>query len=195
MKTLSNLLPFSFLLVSANAQDLLEPLIVTATGSGESLANLPQTIRSYDAEEILESAPRNFTDFFRNQSLGELQDYGPGHANFFLRGASTAGLGQSWSDASEVSILVNGRPSGTANMGKISLTDLAEIEILRGPNSVLYGSSALGGVINLITKDGRSFQGTGLTSLYRSREFPKKTWTFFRGGHRGLLVKCMVSSP
>lgn len=183
VKTPFALLPFSFLLIPLTAQDLLEPLIVTATGSEEKVENLPQTIRSYDAEEILESAPRNFTDFFRKESLGELQDYGPGHANFFIRGASTAGLGQSWSDASEVLVLVNGRPSGTANMGKISLTDLAEIEILRGPNSVLYGSSAIGGVINLITKDGRTFQGTELTSLYSS--FDRFSETLETGGKQG----------
>lgn len=183
MKRLSFLLPFSLLLVSANAQDLLEPLIVTATGSGEVVENLPQTIRRYEAEEILQSAPRNLTDFFRTQALGELQDFGPAHANFFLRGASTIGQGQGWSDGSEVAILVNGRPSGTANLGKISLTDLANIEILKGPNSVLYGSSAMGGVINLATKDGRTFQQTELTSLYSS--FNRFSETLETGGKEG----------
>lgn len=148
--------------------EALDPLVVTATGVEEPLTGIPQTIRSYSAAEILESAPRQLTDFYRTNALGQVQDFGPGHSTIFLRGATNAGAGQGWSDASEVSVLINGRSSGTANLGKISANDVEKIEVLRGPSSVLYGSSALGGVINIITKDGESFEGTELTTLFSS---------------------------
>ena len=46
---------------------------------------------------------------------------------------------------------VNGRENGNIDLGQISLNNVARIEIVQGPMSVLYGSDALGGVINIIT--------------------------------------------
>ena len=46
---------------------------------------------------------------------------------------------------------VNGRENGNVDLGQISLNNVARIEIVQGPMSVLYGSDALGGVINIIT--------------------------------------------
>ena len=46
---------------------------------------------------------------------------------------------------------VNGRENGNIDLGQLSLNNVARIEIVQGPMSVLYGSDALGGVINIIT--------------------------------------------
>jgi outer membrane receptor for ferrienterochelin and colicins len=46
---------------------------------------------------------------------------------------------------------VNGRENGNIDLGQLSLNDVARIEIVQGPMSVVYGSDALGGVINIIT--------------------------------------------
>ncbi len=46
---------------------------------------------------------------------------------------------------------VNGRENGNVDLGQISLNNVARIELVQGPMSVLYGSDALGGVINIIT--------------------------------------------
>jgi outer membrane receptor for ferrienterochelin and colicins len=48
-------------------------------------------------------------------------------------------------------IPVNGRENGNIDLGQLSLNDVARIEIVQGPMSVVYGSDALGGVINIIT--------------------------------------------
>jgi outer membrane receptor for ferrienterochelin and colicins len=47
---------------------------------------------------------------------------------------------------------VNGRENGNIDLGQISLNNIDHIEIVQGPMSVVYGSDAIGGVINLITK-------------------------------------------
>ncbi|MBS1645457.1 MAG: TonB-dependent receptor [Bacteroidetes bacterium] len=47
---------------------------------------------------------------------------------------------------------VNGRENGNIDLGQLSLNNVARIEIVQGPMSVLYGSDALGGVINIITE-------------------------------------------
>ena len=62
--------------------------------------------------------------------------------------------------SSRVLILVNGTNAGTINLAKIPTDDIERIEIVKGPSSVLYGPSAMGGVINIITKEGKGpFQG------------------------------------
>ncbi|PZF72228.1 TonB-dependent receptor [Taibaiella soli] len=47
---------------------------------------------------------------------------------------------------------VNGRENGNVDLGQINMSNIDHIEIVQGPMSVVYGSDALGGVINLITK-------------------------------------------
>lgn len=52
-------------------------------------------------------------------------------------------------------MLINGNRAGTVNLATIPVDDIKRIEIVKGPASVLYGSSAMGGVINIITKQGK----------------------------------------
>lgn len=69
-------------------------------------------------------------------------------ANAHVRGTSS----------SQVLVMVDGQRisssafGGTADLSKISVTDVARVEVIRGPVSSLYGSDAIGGVINIITK-------------------------------------------
>ncbi|MCK5545538.1 MAG: TonB-dependent receptor, partial [Desulfobulbaceae bacterium] len=54
-----------------------------------------------------------------------------------------------------------GRRAGTGNLAKIMMDNVERIEIIRGPGSVQYGASAMGGIVNVITK-----QGHGKPSVY-----------------------------
>ena len=45
-------------------------------------------------------------------------------------------------------------PNDSFDLGKLNAADIARVEVLRGPGSGLYGSDAIGGVINVITKSG-----------------------------------------
>ena len=60
-------------------------------------------------------------------------------------------------DASYTTILIDGFPIigrsfGALDLNRISVSDIERIEVVKGPSSSLYGSNALGGVINLISK-------------------------------------------
>lgn len=57
---------------------------------------------------------------------------------------------------------LNGRENGNIDLGQINLQQVKRIEIIQGPMSVLYGSNAMGGVINLITETGKNEQGITL---------------------------------
>jgi vitamin B12 transporter len=61
--------------------------------------------------------------------------------------------------------LVNGRRVGNTNLALVGLANVKRIEIIRGPAAVQYGPAAMGGVINVITK-----QGVGMDAPYVSAE-------------------------
>lgn len=60
---------------------------------------------------------------------------------------------------------VAGRENGQVDLGQLNLANVERIEVVQGPMSVVYGSDALGGVVNLITRK------------------PRKDWTFSAGAH------------
>ena len=74
-----------------------------------------------------------------------------GQTSIFMRGTNS----------NHVKVLVDGidvadpsSPNGAFDFGKFNSADIARVEVLRGPQSGLYGSDAIGGVINVITKSG-----------------------------------------
>ena len=55
---------------------------------------------------------------------------------------------------SRVLVLLDGRRAGTGNVAKIMTQNVQRVEIIRGPASVQYGSAAVGGIVNVITRQG-----------------------------------------
>jgi len=91
-----------------------------------------------------------------------------------------------------VKILVNGVPmvgriDGKIDISQINLTNVERIEIVKGPQSVIYGTDALGGVINIITKEQKDEWNVTAKGLYETvgqynfsvgGGFKKKNWSF-----------------
>jgi vitamin B12 transporter len=151
----------------------LSALVVTASGVREAVAEVPQTIHFYDERALRLEVPRSVVDFVSENAVGFSAPISPGHSFLSLRGAITNQIG--YDDSSEVAVLVNGRRSGTVNLSKLSPIDAFRVEVLRGPSSVIYGSSAIGGVVNLITKNGLNSPGTQVTAIAGS-------WQRYTGG-------------
>ncbi len=61
---------------------------------------------------------------------------------------------------------VIGRKNGMIDLNQLNLSNIAKVEIVKGPMSVLYGSDALGGVVNLITKTAEKEQVSGGANFY-----------------------------
>lgn len=132
-----------------NVNAKLDTLVVTASRSAEKIENVPARISIIDSHIIEQSPIASFPDLLKHDaSINMVQNGGMGQlANIFLRGTK--------SDHTLVlrdGIRLNNASSGTANLSFIDTTDIQQIELLKGPASVLYGTDAIGGVVQLVSK-------------------------------------------
>lgn len=63
---------------------------------------------------------------------------------------------------------VNGREAGNINLSQINLNNVERIEMIQGPMSVVYGTDALGGIINVITKKENKPYGINVGTYYET---------------------------
>jgi len=134
-----------------------DEVVVTASNRPEPRSRIAGTVQVIDEATIRRSTARSLTDLLAEQGVGFLSEWTPGQTSLNIRGAATDGQGRDF--RSQVLVLVNGRRAGTANLSKLSPAEVERIEIVRGPASVVYGSGAIGGVVNLILRDARSSPG------------------------------------
>jgi vitamin B12 transporter len=131
---------------------VLDPLVVTASRVEEKKSDVTTNITLVTEEQIQQSGAKDLGGL-----LGELGfpivEYPNALISVGIRGFRTETLGNDLTG--HVLVLINGRRAGTGNLAKILVDNVARIEIIRGPGSVQYGSSAMGGVVNVITKEGQ----------------------------------------
>lgn len=125
----------------------LKEVIVTGTRTERSVATLPLPTQIITGESIRKSGLSRLNEIIQEQTgLITVPDFGGGE------GIQMQGL-----DAAYVMILIDGQPlfgrsAGTLDLSRISVNNIEKIEIVKGASSSLYGSEALAGVVNIITK-------------------------------------------
>ena len=135
---------------SANEVKTLATIVVTASREGESINNIPAAISKITAKDI-EDKHATFIGQLLNQTPGVLMnDLGnEQHMMSIRQPITTAAVYQYLEDGISI------RPVGVFNhnaLYEVNLAGVDNIEILRGPASSLYGSNAIGGTVNFITK-------------------------------------------
>jgi vitamin B12 transporter len=137
----------------AFADDVLSPVVVTATRVPTPEADIPAGVSVVDDSTIEIRDYNTLVDALSAiPGVRVAQSGGPGgNASIFVRGTNS----------DHVLVLLDGMPindaadsSGAFNFGTDTLADIERIEVIRGPMAALYGSGAIGGVINLITRRG-----------------------------------------
>jgi vitamin B12 transporter len=141
----------------------LEPVVVTATRVGTPLSQIASSVTVITAEEIEAKQQTQVLDVLRSVPGVHIVQTGSmgGQTSIFLRGTDTRHTlllidGIEYRDASSA--------GGGPSLENLSTINIAQIEIVRGAQSVLYGSDAIGGVINIITKKS-SKQPEGYASI------------------------------
>jgi len=148
-------LPLYAFLGAANAalEDQPETIVVTATRIPTPELQVASSITVVTADEIAAREIRTLPDVLKQvPGLNVVQTGGPGgQTSVFIRGTNS----------NHTKVLIDGidvsDPSsavGAFDFAHFLTQDIEKVEILRGPQSGLYGSDAIGGVINIITKSG-----------------------------------------
>jgi vitamin B12 transporter len=155
--------------------------VVTATRIKEPRKDISASVQIITQEDIKNSTAKNVGDLLAEAGIGHIHKY-PGAltARIGLRGFSTDLFSPL---KSRVLILINGHYAGTANLAKIPVSDIERIEIVKGPASVLYGSQAMGGVINIITKKAKE------EGIYGFVGIDIGSWDYWKTEGEGKLKK------
>lgn len=134
---------------ASGASTPLDPIVVTPTATPTTLGHVAAPVIVITRREILESGALDLVQLLRFYAgIDVAQTGGPGQpASVFLQGASS---GQTLVLVNGIE--VNGGNLGLAPLADIPLADVARVEIVEGPSSSLYGSDAIGGVIDIVTR-------------------------------------------
>ncbi len=129
----------------------LDPVIITATRTPQTVDDTLSPVTVISRADIEQSQAQSLFDLLRGQiGINVSSVGGPGApVSVFMRGTNS----------DHVLVLIDGVKVGSATTGEAALQDLPlelidHIEIVRGPRSSLYGSEAIGGVIQIFTKKG-----------------------------------------
>ncbi|HYB69769.1 MAG TPA: TonB-dependent receptor [Candidatus Bathyarchaeia archaeon] len=139
--------------ISARAQEVktVEPVVVTATKTETPTEQLGASVSIVNGDDFQTYLYPTVDEALRNVPGVQIQrsgSYGK-TTSITIRGAN----------ANQVQVLVDGVRVKSPTLGQVDLSDISpdlieRIEIIRGPQSTLYGADAMGGVVNIITRRG-----------------------------------------
>ncbi len=130
----------------------MEELVVTASRIPEYMSEIPGRVELIGTKEIQSDAAKS-ADELLTQTSGVIVDRSMG-----IFGKSVVSIrGIVGGEQGRILVLQNGIPinksdGGSVNWNRINVNDIQKIEIFKGPGSSIYGSNAMGGVINILTK-------------------------------------------
>ncbi len=138
--------------ISSNGESISDTIVVTANRTERAISQVGESVSVIGEEEIVNRQPSDVLDilrtvpgitFNRNGGIGT-------NAGVSIRGA----------ESDQTVVLIDGvklnDPASTGggfNFGPMLVGNIARVEVVRGSQSVLYGSQAIGGVVNLITRE------------------------------------------
>lgn len=134
---------------NAASDDTLGEIIVTAQKRSESVQSVPVSITVLSSEELGRQGVQTISDLSRMSASLEFTaaSAAPG-GGAFIRGIGTESVGGDTATAS-VSVVLDGVVLGNTNVTDIF--DVSRVEVLKGPQGTLFGSSVSAGVISLVT--------------------------------------------
>ncbi len=177
---------------SLSIRSVQEEVTVTATGTEQSVYEAFQTVTSVGASRIAEQANTAIGEVLERESGVGKRSFGPGSGRPIIRGF----------DGDRVLVLQDGIRTGSVGSQSgdhgepIDTLSLERLEVIKGPATLLYGSNAIGGVVNAVTNDEDDahegfrgfFTGLGATNNRQGGvgggvEYGYKKWVFNGSGN------------
>ncbi len=145
------ILSVSFVGAASADEATLKPIEVTATRTTLKEENKTSAVTIITQEEIQKKQHMQVQDILREQLGIQVVRSGPlgSQTSVFMRGANSSST-----LVMIDGVQVNSNSNGAFNFANLQMDNIERIEILRGPQSTLWGSDAVGGVINIVTKRG-----------------------------------------
>jgi len=161
---------------------VLNPIVVTATRVPTPLAATTSAVTVITGAELRERGIGTVAEALRAVPGVDVVETGPfgGATSLFVRGG----------ESDYVRVLVDGvpvnAPGGAVDLSTLTTADIARIEIVRGPASVLYGSDAVSGVIQIFTRGGGT---AGWEAGASGGSFGERSWDarLATGGSRATM--------
>lgn len=145
-------LALSALHVGVQAVEVVSPVVVTATRQAVGATELLSDVTVIERAELDQAGASTLAEVLSRQpGVQVASNGGPGTiSSVFMRGANS----------SHVVLLIDGMrvgsiTAGGVNWSRVPVSQIERIEIVRGPVSSLYGSDAIGGVIQIFTRQGQ----------------------------------------
>jgi iron complex outermembrane receptor protein len=171
---------------TAASSDALDEIVVTAQRRAERLQDVPAAITALSGDSLNQLRLQGNADLAAHVPSLSFDVLGPGESTLTIRG-----LGTAYGLAPAVSYYINETPldirtDGYSGAPDVDFFDVDRVEVLRGPQGTLYGSSSMGGALRVLTAqpDPKAFAvnaEVGGSSV--------------RGGGAGYLVKSAVNLP
>lgn len=160
----------------------IDEVVVTATRASVNRNNVPMTISVINRAEIEESSESALLPVLSERVPGLFVTQ-RGVTGFGVAAGGTGGItmrGVGGSPTTEILVLIDGHPQYMGVMGHhlpdaYVASDVEKVEVIRGPASILYGSNAMGGVINIITRrqntEGWNANGRVMYGSYNTQKY------------------------
>lgn len=167
-----------------------QEVTITASGSEETSFNSIQSVTSLSSVQLTERNPQSLGEVLDHELGVAKRSFGPGNSRPIIRGF----------DSDRVLVLQDGNRIGSLGFQSgdhgepIDVMSLDKLEVVKGPATLLYGSSAIGGVVNAITGHDTPHEGLhgyltaiGSTNNYQASgsagfEYGTKQWLMWGSG-------------
>lgn len=136
-----------------------ETVVVTATRTRRDIEEVSIPVTVVSGDEIRNSGSMRLSDILSEQTgMQVVNDHGTG--------IQVQGFDPDYTLVMIDGNPVIGRTAGTLDLTRVTVRDVEQIEIVKGPSSALWGSDALAGVINIITRKSSDPLSAGLSTRY-----------------------------
>ena len=172
----------------SSSSSAIEEIVVTASKRGDQLIqDIPITVQAISGQRLEEIGALDFNDYFRLVPGLSVNDQGPGHKTYIVRGISSSGAGTVGLYFDETIVTGEFLSSEGGRQPDIRLFDMNRVEVLKGPQGTTFGSSSLSGTIRWIPNapDLSQFDAQLGGTLNSTKDADSASW----------MVDAMVNMP
>ncbi len=142
---------------TAQAAGVLEEVVVTAQLRAQSLQDVPVSVNAVSGDKMMEAGLDKIEDLQAYVPNLTMSETGIG-TNIYIRGIGS-GINQGFEQS--VGMYFDGVYYGRAQLSRAPFLDLERVEVLRGPQNILYGKNSIAGALSLISRrPGQEFEGS-----------------------------------